>query len=81
MIKANVRQIQHHLSEVLRSVEHGEEVFITRRNRIIAKIVPVAAAQRVAEWPDFVARAGSIVGRKKGKPASRIVVETREERV
>lgn len=81
MIKASIRELQHHLSKVMRHVEHGEEVFITRRNRVVAKIVPAVVQAETVEWPDFVTRATTIVGPQKGIPPSQFVVDDREERV
>lgn len=81
MMKTNIRQLQHHLSEVMRYVEHGEEVLITRRNRVVAKIVPAESQIERADWPDFVGRAKAIVKQQRGKPADRIVIEDREERI
>ncbi len=40
MKTANVRQIRLHFPEVLRWIEQGEEVVITMRNRIVARLVP-----------------------------------------
>lgn len=80
MIKASIRQLQHHLSDVMRYVEHGEEVLITRRNRVVAKIVPAESQVERVDWPDFVGRARAMVKKPKGEPASQVVIEDREER-
>lgn len=80
MIKTNIRQLQHHLSAVMRHVEHGEEVLITRRNRVVAKIIPAESQIERVDWPDFIGRAKAIVQKPKGEPASRIVIEDREQR-
>lgn len=80
MIKTNIRQLQHHLSDVMRHVEHGEEVLITRRNRVVAKIIPAESQIERVDWPDFIGRAIAIVKKPKGEPASRIVIEDREQR-
>ena len=69
-MKTNIRQLQHHLSEVMRYVEHGEEVLITRRNRVVAKIVPAESQIERADWPDFVGRAKAIVKQQRGKPVA-----------
>ena len=37
-----VREVQHNLRKVLRWIEDGELVAVSRRNRIVAKIVPPA---------------------------------------
>ncbi|NWG14091.1 MAG: hypothetical protein HXY20_11215 [Acidobacteria bacterium] len=81
MKKTSVRKVQHHLSEVLRWVERGQEVNITRRNQIIANVVPAGLSNRI-QWPDFLGRAKAIWGdRLKGAPVSRILIEQRADRL
>jgi prevent-host-death family protein len=82
MKKASVREIQHHFSDILRRIEEGEEVCITKRNKIVAKIVPHSEIQREpVEYPDFVGRAKEICETSRGKPLSDTVIEERNERV
>jgi len=82
MKKASVREVQHNLASVLRWVEDGEEVQVMRRNRIVAKIVPANQVLKKPQWPDFAKRAAAIWGKQpKGKGASEIVIESREERM
>jgi prevent-host-death family protein len=82
MKKATIREVQHNLSEVLRWVEDGEEVQVTRRDRIVAKIVPPERISRKPLWPDFAKRAEAIWGKRpRGKAASEILIEDREERM
>ena len=38
----NIAQAKSHFSEILERVAHGEEVLLTRRGRLIARIVPAA---------------------------------------
>ncbi|MDA2928932.1 type II toxin-antitoxin system prevent-host-death family antitoxin [Acidobacteria bacterium AH-259-O06] len=81
MKTATVRQVQHHLSEVLRWIEEGEEVLVTKRNRVVAKIVPARDKTQTVKWPDFVTRSSRIWGKGvRGKSVSRIIIEEREER-
>ncbi|HCU23700.1 MAG TPA: hypothetical protein DF383_01685, partial [Deltaproteobacteria bacterium] len=40
MKETNIRELQHHLSDIMKYVEHGEEVLIKKRRRVIARIVP-----------------------------------------
>jgi antitoxin (DNA-binding transcriptional repressor) of toxin-antitoxin stability system len=81
MKQANVRQVQRNFSELLGWIEQGQEVLITRRNRIIAKLVPSGDPDSKVEWPDFEKRLHKLWGKQaKGKPASTIIVESREER-
>lgn len=81
MKKASVREIQHHFSDVLRHIEEGEEVYITKRNKIVAKIVPQSDTQNgPAEYPDFVGRAKNICGDSRRKALSDTIIEERKER-
>ncbi|MBI4454816.1 MAG: type II toxin-antitoxin system prevent-host-death family antitoxin [Acidobacteria bacterium] len=82
MKAATVRQIQHHLSDVLKKVEDGEEVLITKRGRAIAKIVPARNQREPINWPDFIGRSRQIwPNRVKGKSISSIIIEERKDRV
>ncbi|MBI2899118.1 MAG: prevent-host-death protein [Planctomycetes bacterium] len=79
MKTATVREVQHHLSEVLSWVERGEEVRVLRRKRVIARLLP--AEPQPAEAPDFLGRARAVWGRKPhGGRLSAIVSESRGER-
>jgi len=65
----------------MRYIDHGEEVLITRRNKVIAKIIPMAQDVANVTLPDFAKRARSIIRVPKGKSPSSIVLEDRKERV
>ncbi len=39
-MKVSVRELKNHLSEYLRRVEEGEEVWVTSHKRVVAKLVP-----------------------------------------
>lgn len=80
MRQANVRELQHHLSRVMRWVDLGEQVRITRRNRVVARLVPDTQPPKQIQWPDFVARAKKTFKKTKGKPLSQIVMESRSQR-
>jgi len=68
--------MQHHLSEVIRQIDQGQTVLVTRRNRVIAQLgPPPASAERKIRWPDFVARARA--NKVKGPPLSRTIIEER----
>lgn len=82
MKRATIRQVQHHLSDVMKWVEDGEEVIILRRDRVVARIIPPGRTSGAPVWPDFTGRARRIWGKRpRGKPLSRIIVEDREERL
>lgn len=74
---ATVREVQHHLAEVLARVAKGEEVRITRRGATIARILPPDGPPP-GEWPDFVGRARAVWGSKPPGPRlSELVDEDR----
>ncbi len=83
MKTASVREVQHHLSRILAAVERGEHITVTRRGKVVAKIVPAREKKKKKlEWPDFEARMKRIFpdGPPPGKPASELIYEMREER-
>ena len=81
MKTASVRELQHHLKRILDVIDHGEEIIITRRNRKIAKIVPLREDLLIGEWPDFVNRSRKVKTLVEGKRPSELIMEDREERL
>lgn len=72
-------ETQHNLSQVLRVVEAGHKVGITRRKHLIAHIVP--AQEETFEFPDFVGRAEKVWGGSwKGVTSGALLDESRGER-
>ncbi len=83
MENVTVREIQHHLSTYIQRVESGEEIQISRRNRPVAKIVPLPAfgTGKKVDWSAHrkeikAAFNGRIV---KGTPMHKIISEARGE--
>lgn len=62
MKKASVRDLRYRFSEIERLLQQGEELEITRRKQVIARLLPVRPLVR---RPDFLARLRQIYGRKK----------------
>jgi prevent-host-death family protein len=79
---ATVREVQHNLAAVLEMVSRGQAIAVTKRGRVIARIVPASDRQERVEWPDSAARMKRL-GRQAahGTPPSAIIAETRGERV
>jgi len=75
-----VTELQNNLDEVLHFLDAGEEIQLKRKNRVIARMTPSKPDSTKIPWPDFAARARKAVGKRKGKKASEIVIEDREER-
>ena len=63
MKKASVRDLRYNFKKIERLLHLGEEVQITKRRRIIGRLIP-EGAQSPAEMPDFIARLRAIYGNK-----------------
>lgn len=80
MKTASVRDIRHDFGRILGWIEEGEQVEITKRRHVVARLVPVKPKARKMEWPDFQARLKKTFPNGiKGKPVSEIVDEGRGE--
>jgi antitoxin (DNA-binding transcriptional repressor) of toxin-antitoxin stability system len=62
MRKASIRDLRFHFSEVENLLRHGEEIEVTKRRRVIAKLIPVE--KKSARCPDFLARLKKLYGTK-----------------
>jgi antitoxin (DNA-binding transcriptional repressor) of toxin-antitoxin stability system len=68
-----VQQVPEQWPDILRWVAAGEEVQMTDRDKVVAKLVPATTSQ-----PDFVNRAKAVWGENpSGKSLSEIVAEAR----
>jgi len=71
MKTASVQQLPQKWAEILEWVAAGEEVELTEKEKVVARVVP-------AKQPDFLARAKHIWGEKPaGKPPSEVVSDAR----
>ncbi len=82
MKAASVREMQHDLKRLLAYVESGEEIAVTRRGRLVARIVPARAERKAVRWPDFEGRLRRLFpgGPPPGPSPSEIIRRQREER-
>ena len=64
MRKASVRKLRYNFSEVESLLREGEEIEITKRRRVIGRLVPPLPPARPRR-PDFLARLKKI---HRGKP-------------
>ena len=80
MKKAGIAEVQHNLNSVLKFVEQGEKVLLTRRNKVIAKIVPAYDTEN-DDFPSFYERAKEVFKETKGKNPEQIILDDREERL
>ena len=64
MRKASVRDLRYRFREVETLLHEGEVIEITKRKRVIARLMPVVARPPIKR-PDFLARLRRIYGNKK----------------
>lgn len=83
MKTATVRQVQHALASVLAEVQKGQEIAVTRRGKVVARIVPARATQGRLRWPDSEARMDRLLsgGTVKGTVPSDLIRDLRGERL
>lgn len=63
MKKASVRDLRYAFKKIERLLHQGEEIQITKRRRVIARLVP-ETTEAAKPTPDFLARLRSIYGDK-----------------
>lgn len=63
MTKASVRDLRYEFRKIERLLRQGEEIQITKRRRVIARLVP-ESVEAVKKMPDFRARVRKIYGDK-----------------
>jgi antitoxin (DNA-binding transcriptional repressor) of toxin-antitoxin stability system len=63
MKTASVRDLRYDFKKIERLLHRGEEIQITKRRQVIARLVPENGHPR-AEMPDFLARIRAIYGDK-----------------
>jgi antitoxin (DNA-binding transcriptional repressor) of toxin-antitoxin stability system len=61
MKRATVRDLRYSFKEVEARLAEGEEIEIVKRNKVIAKLVPVVP-KPPRQWPDFLGRMKRIHG-------------------
>jgi antitoxin (DNA-binding transcriptional repressor) of toxin-antitoxin stability system len=63
MVKASVRDLRYEFKKIKRLLRQGEEIQITKRRRVIARLVP-DNGEGAKKMPDFLARVRRIYGDK-----------------
>jgi antitoxin (DNA-binding transcriptional repressor) of toxin-antitoxin stability system len=64
MTKASVRDLRYEFKKIERLLRQGEEIQITKRRRVIARLVPESEEGAKKKMPDFRARMRAIFGDK-----------------
>jgi antitoxin (DNA-binding transcriptional repressor) of toxin-antitoxin stability system len=65
MKSASVRDLRHHFGDLLTWIREGQEIKITMRRRVVARLVPERPEQKAPiKMPDFARRLKKIHGRR-----------------
>lgn len=64
MKRATIRDLRYRFTDVEHALREGEEIQITRRKRVIGRLLPPESAAP-AQRPDFLARLRRIYGKKR----------------
>ena len=56
MKTATVRELRNNFSQIARWLKDGEQIVITMRKKVIARIIPEPSGDRTLRMPDFAAR-------------------------
>jgi len=79
MKTVSIMQAQHNLSKVLRELQPGDRVAITRHKKIVAEVTSPVKSETV-EFPDFNKRAQKTWGKAwEGTSTDALIRETRGE--
>ena len=76
----SVREAQHGFAAMLDLVAGGQQVEITRRHRVVARVVPVNRQARRVRWPDVMARLKQDFGNKVTPDSAPLFDDMRGER-
>jgi antitoxin (DNA-binding transcriptional repressor) of toxin-antitoxin stability system len=79
MRKATVRDLRYRFSVVEDLLRDGEEILITKRKRVIARLLPPAPSAPVGR-PDVAARLRKIFGKKKMRVSGAELLAAERER-
>lgn len=79
MAKASIRDLRYKFSKVEELLRQGEEIEITRRKRVIARLVP-ERDKIPTQLPDFLARLKKLYGNPLKVTSAEIIAKDREDR-
>ena len=81
MSTATVRDLRYDFPTILKRLEDGEEVAITRRGKLIGTLVPFeSASSQPVQWPDISQRLKRAHGQRMLHPVASILKQRENER-
>ncbi|HEX8818146.1 MAG TPA: hypothetical protein VF753_21835 [Terriglobales bacterium] len=78
MKTASVRDLRYEFKKVERMLRQGEEIQITKRRRVIARLVPEGT--QAAKMPDFMGRLKKIYGDRVLRVSGAELIEKERDR-
>jgi antitoxin (DNA-binding transcriptional repressor) of toxin-antitoxin stability system len=78
--QASVRDLRYDFPRVERLLAAGEPVEITKRNKVIGRLLPPEASHKLIQMPDFLGRMKTIYGGKTLKVSGAEVVRWDRDR-
>jgi antitoxin (DNA-binding transcriptional repressor) of toxin-antitoxin stability system len=79
MAKASIRDLRYQFRKVEDLLQQGEEIQITKRRRVIARLIP-ESEKKNPEMPDFLARLKKIYRKPLKVTGAEIIARDRENR-
>jgi antitoxin (DNA-binding transcriptional repressor) of toxin-antitoxin stability system len=79
MAKASIRDLRYQFRKVEGLLQQGEEIQITKRKRVIARLIP-EGEKKTAEMPDFLSRLKKIYRKPLKVTGAEIIARDRENR-
>jgi antitoxin (DNA-binding transcriptional repressor) of toxin-antitoxin stability system len=81
MTTATVRNLRYDFPTILKRLEHGEEVAITLRGKLIGTLVPAETKEpQTVLWPDVAKRLRKLHGKRSLHPVNSILKQRESER-
>ncbi len=77
MLQINIKDFRDQLAQFISQVEAGEEIAITRRGKIVARLLPPPLIQTPPQLPDLTEFRASI--NLRGEGLSETVIKERRE--
>jgi antitoxin (DNA-binding transcriptional repressor) of toxin-antitoxin stability system len=81
MTTATVRNLRYDFPTILKHLNHGEEVAITLRGKLIGTLVPAEPKEpQTVQWPDLTKRLQKVHGKRLLHPVDSILKQRESER-
>lgn len=79
MKTASVRDLRYNFKKIEQRLRAGEEIEVTKRRKVIARLIPVKDPPEKVEWPDFLGRMRALWGDKIFEPSNaELIAEDRD---